>query len=109
MNSDWIDVSVPIRDGMVRWPDDPPVRIEQLSSLDRGDEATVSRVDMSAHTGTHIDSPGHYLPDGAGIENVSLSATIGAARVIEIPGLLSIGSEELRQHQPAVGERLLLK
>ena len=25
----WIDISVPLRNGMVRWPNDPPIRIEK--------------------------------------------------------------------------------
>ncbi len=53
MTEDWIDVSVPLRTGMVHWPDDPPVLIERVQDIERGDVATVSGLSMGAHTGTH--------------------------------------------------------
>ena len=31
----WIDISIPIRNGMVHWPDDPPVVIERVSDMER--------------------------------------------------------------------------
>ena len=47
----WIDVSVPLRSGMVHWPDNPPVRIERMLDMDRGDVANVSEMSLGSHTG----------------------------------------------------------
>ena len=105
----WIDVSVPLRSGMVRWPEDPPVRIERTLRIERGDEANFSVLSMGAHTGTHMDAPFHFLRSEKGMDRMPLDATVGPARVISIRNPRSITPEELRLHQIRRGERLLFK
>lgn len=107
--SDWIDISVPIENGMVHWPGDPPIAISQPLHLDRGDPATVSRLTLGAHTGTHVDAPNHFLPGTGGIDSLAPERMIGRARVIEVRGTTRIGEQELREHRPQAGERILLK
>ena len=84
MVSDWIDVSVTLKPGMVPWPGDPPVRISHALSMERGDPSTVSLLEMGAHTGTHMDAPAHFVRGGTGIGDIPLDASIGPARVIPI-------------------------
>src|SRR4029078_3952343 len=83
--SDWIDVPVPIHDGMVSWPGDPRVRVERVSDRERGDKATVSRLDLGAHTGTHVDAPLHFLPGTKGIHELGWDGLIGPCRVVHVP------------------------
>ena len=109
MAEDWIDVSVPLRTGMVHWPDNPPVSIERALAIERGDAANVSQLSMGVHTGTHMDAPIHFFPAGKGIDAMPLTAAIGRARVIEISDPESIKPEELRPHQIQPGERILFK
>jgi arylformamidase len=109
LTADWIDVSVPLRTGMVHWPDNPPVSIERMLDIERGDVATVSKLSMGAHTGTHMDAPIHFFRTGKGIDSMPLTATIGRARVIEIRDPESIKPEELRPHRFEHGERVLFK
>lgn len=109
MTADWIDISVPLRTGMVHWPDNPPVEIVRVLSIERGDAANVSRLSMGAHTGTHMDAPIHFIPNGPGIDRMPLDATIGRARVIEIADPVAIRREELLHHGIQTGERLLFK
>jgi arylformamidase len=105
----WIDVSVPVRSGMVHWPGDPPVKISRSSSIAGGDPANVSHLDLGAHTGTHMDAPVHFVEGGEGIESLPLAATVGPARVIEIEDPVAARAEELARHDPVAGERLLLR
>lgn len=76
------DISLPISESLVVWPGDPPVRITQSSHLDRGDVATVSRLDMGAHAGTHVDAPVHFIHGGAGAEALDLHVLVGPALVV---------------------------
>lgn len=80
VNREWIDISTPIRSGMPHWPGDPDVRVELLTSIKDGG-ANVTALSMCAHTGTHMDAPRHYIPGGAGIDEMPLDAAVGAARV----------------------------
>ena len=105
----WIDVSVPLRSGMVHWPGDPEVKIERVLKIESGDDCNVSTIFMSSHTGTHIDSPYHFVKSGVAINDLPLSAVIGKARVIEIVDTESIKPEELRLHRIRNGERILFK
>jgi arylformamidase len=103
----WIDISVPIYSGMVHWPDDPGVSIERTKDLSRGDAANVSKLELGAHTGTHMDAPRHFLADGEGLDDMPLEATLGPARVIRIEHPQTILPEELKAHRLRAGERVL--
>ncbi len=107
-SSEWIDVSVPIRDGMVTWPDNPPVELTRTSDQRHGDEATVSKISMGAHTGTHVDAPVHFFQGGASIDAAPLEALMGPARVVHVPDRDRISAETLASLDPRPGERLLL-
>lgn len=109
MADSWIDISVPLRDGMVHWPDNPPVRIERTMAIERGDLCNVSKMSMGVHTGTHMDAPVHWIPGGSGIDTMPLDATIGPTRVLAIHDDVSIKPEELRPYNIQRGERVLFK
>src|SRR4030042_396406 len=105
----WIDITVPLRHGMVCWPGDPPVKIKRIRDLDRGDGNTISQLSMGSHTGTHMDAPAHFLRKGIGIDKMPLDAIVGRARVIEIRDAESIKLSELAGHKIRRGERILFK
>jgi arylformamidase len=77
------DISLPISESLVVWPGDPPIHITQPYHLDRGDEATVTRLDMGAHTGTHVDAPAHFVPGGSGVDDLDLNVLVGPALVVD--------------------------
>jgi arylformamidase len=106
---EWIDVSVPIYDGMVHWPDNPPVALNAIMHVEHGDVATVSALEMGTHTGTHIDGPIHFIPGGAGVDAVPLDNLIGRARVIDIDNASAVTQSDLHQHNLRNSERVLLK
>src|SRR5215469_10794795 len=107
--SGWIDVSVTVRAGMPHWPDNPPIYLERSQDMRRGDEANVSHLAMGVHTGTHMDGPVHFIHGAPGLDEMPLEATIGHARVIEIANPVEVTVAELRQHEVAAGERILLR
>ncbi|RMH55085.1 MAG: cyclase family protein [Candidatus Hydrogenedentota bacterium] len=111
VSKEWIDVTLPIKTGMVHWPDNPGVVIERLpeKDLDRGANCNVSRLTMGVHTGTHIDAPMHFLRGGKGTEAVPIAAIVGRVRVIEITDPKVVTARELERHRPRRGERLLFK
>ena len=109
MTVPWIDISVPIYSGMVHWPDDPAVLIERMQDMSRGDAANVSKLELGAHTGTHMDAPHHFFADGAGLDELPLDAAIGPVRVIRIEHPRVILPEELEGHRLRAGERVLFR
>jgi arylformamidase len=107
--NNWIDISVPVRNGMVHWPGDPDFHIERATDQEKGDVATVSRMALGVHTGTHMDAPLHFIQNARSIDTMPLEATVGAARVIPIRDRKSITRQELIEHGISAGERILFK
>jgi arylformamidase len=104
------DISLPVSESMVVWPGDPAVHITQPSHLDRGDLYTVSRLDMGAHTGTHVDAPAHFVRGGAGVESLSLDLLVGPARVVHVPEAATLTDKVLESLPIPTGtERLLFR
>jgi arylformamidase len=108
-HSEWIDISIPLHNGMVGWPGDAPFERLQTLHISKGDVCNLSQFCSSAHIGTHMDAPRHFLADGRGMETMPIEATIGPARVIAIhhPELIKV--EELEPHHLRQGERVLFK
>lgn len=79
------DISMPIRSGMLAWPGDPQVSLEPVTRIAAGDEANVSELRLSTHSGTHVDPPSHFLDGTAAAGDLPLSTLIGEAVVVEIP------------------------
>jgi arylformamidase len=109
MSFQYWDISVPLRDGMVVWSGDPEPRVEQVAFMDKGDMCNVTRLNIGAHTATHMDAPRHFLANGTGIDQVPLEATLGPARVVTIENPNAITKAELEGLRPQAGERLLFK
>jgi arylformamidase len=107
--SKWIDVSVPLKSGMAHWPGDIEVAVTRVSSIAEGEICNLSRLHMSAHTGTHMDAPLHFVDGAMSIDQLPFDATIGPARVIEINSPVSISRDDLVPFAPEAGERLILK
>ena len=89
------DISIPISESLVVWPGDITVRMEQSSHLARGDAATVTHLEMSAHTGTHVDAPAHFILEGDDVASLALDVLIGPALVVDVPGDEHITAEAL--------------
>jgi arylformamidase len=107
--SEWIDISIPLRNAMVHSPGSAPPRVELIHDVDKGDRAPLWVLTINSHTGTHIDAPRHFRRDGATIDELPLDIMIGPVRVIEIKDTETIKPEELAAHNIQLGERLLFK
>src|SRR5262245_26371761 len=105
----WIDLTVGIRNNMVHHPGDPGVELTQTKHLDRGDPATVSQLSLGVHTGTHVDAPVHFIGGAPGVDEFSIDAMIGPARVIEILDKEVCTAQDLAAYDIRAGERLLLR
>ncbi len=104
-----VDISMAIRPGMLIYPGDREIRIARIMSLDRGDPYNLTELDLSAHSGTHLDAPCHFLQGGEEIDEIALEHFVGTCRVLDLRGTRSIGEDELKGRGIKKGERLLLK
>ena len=104
------DVSVGLHPGMYVYPGDP----EYLRTSMKAGNAYISSLSLGTHTGTHIDAPAHYFPNGKTVDRIGLEDLLIPAEVVTSP-LLPTQNCKAVLFKDAVplsletAERLLLK
>jgi arylformamidase len=78
------DISLTIQNGMVVWPGDPQVKLERIFKIEEGANANVSKLELSVHTGTHLDAPHHFLNGAKRIDELALDILIGPVQVVRL-------------------------
>lgn len=109
MKRPWRDVSVPLRDGMIHWPGDPECHIKRVNRMEDGAVCNLTHLSLSAHTGTHMDAPRHFVADGKTMEQMPLEAVIGRCRVFEMECADQITADDLKKLKLMPGQRVLFK
>lgn len=95
-----VDLSHPIRDGMITYPGLPgPTLRAHLSREDsrvnyaEGTEFHIGAIDMVGNTGTYIDSPFHRYADGIDLAGLTLDRLVGLPGVVVDAAGTVIGPE----------------
>ena len=104
-----LDVSVPLRQGLPTYPNNPPFELQPVERIADGGSANVSRLVMGTHCGTHVDAPFHFIDGGIGVDELPLEILIGRARVVEINRRGGITAEDLQQAGLREDLRVLFK
>jgi len=77
----YYDISLNLSSETVSWLNSPPFELIERKRMSRGDRNNSSALKMSAHSGTHLDAPFHFVPDGTAIDSLPLDLFIGPALV----------------------------
>ena len=104
-----IDVSVALDSNVPTYPGNTPFSLEPIKRISRGDSSNLSTLHLSAHAGTHVDAPRHFLDKGVGVDGLSLELLCGRARVIEVTTRQGITANDLAQFNLSEDLRLLIK
>lgn len=104
------DISLTISSNLPTWPGDPGVVLERIEKIEQGAVSNGTKIEMSVHTGTHVDAPFHFLPEGKSVDTLSLRALTGRAYVLDLPDvdIITVGVLENSDLPPRT-RRLLLK
>jgi arylformamidase len=103
------DVSRTLSPACAVFPGDTAFSARQVMRLSDGDACDVSTVELSVHTGTHVDAPSHFLPGAPTIDTVDLEQFIGPARVVEVATRAGITVDELARLPIDGATRVLFK
>jgi arylformamidase len=105
-----IDISVPIKPGMVHFPGDPGFEMSPYFSRLKGDPVNLSVFTMGSHTGTHVDLPRHLFDKAPVLRDLDLEHLIGPAYVASLSGVSNlITGKDLEKLPSALPRRILLK
>jgi arylformamidase len=79
-----IDISRTLNARIAVWPGDTPFSL--VASLERAQGATVNltTLQLSAHTGSHVDAPHHFADNAPTMEEVELASYWGLAQVVTV-------------------------
>lgn len=102
------DITRPVSAALAGWPGDTPYRYEMLCRLREGASVNLGTIEMSPHTGTHIDAPYHYDEEGKTVGQLSLETYVGSAAVLRVEGKQRIEREDIPAQWLTV-PRLLLR
>ena len=106
----WIDITFPVSNGMTTWPGDQPVQLKRTSTIGvDGATSNVTSLSMSAHTGTHIDAPLHFIRGGKDITQVKVEELIGYTKIFHITDPQQITFSELKELPIEEGDILLFR
>ena len=104
------DISLPLSNDLPSWPGDPRPRIKRIHNISKGDDSNVTHLSMTAHTGTHIDAPDHFLDSGETLDQIPLGLFVGPVQVVELPSGRDITAEMIQEADiPAHTKRILFK
>lgn len=78
------DISRPIRSGIPVWPGDTAFDFRFVAKIAEGSSVNVGRIEMSVHTGSHVDAPLHFDDEGADAASVSLSKYVGPCVLADV-------------------------
>lgn len=104
------DITLTISPSIPVWPGDPPVHIERVKEISKGDSVTLSQLAMGLHTGTHVDAPEHFLGNGITVEQLPINILVGRVYVLHLPDADLITASMLEAAEiPPRTRRILFK
>lgn len=80
----WIDVSIPLEEGMTVWPGDTPFSLLPDGRIEMGDNCNTSVITIPTHAGTHCDAPWHFEEDGKRLHEVDPQIFFGEAVLLDV-------------------------
>jgi arylformamidase len=104
-----IDISRKLDNNVPTWPGDTPFSFQvEWSKADSG-SVNVGKVEMSTHTGTHVDAPFHFDDEGKRIYDLDLNLYIGRALVVDMRNKESVGASDFHGVDLQEVERVILR
>ena len=103
------DISVILGEQNSTYPGDVPFERMATTTIMDIRVAEESSLRMSAHAGTHLDSPAQFFADRQRLEDFSLDQFIMPAQVVEILDPLAVRAEDLQKVQTRPGEAILFR
>lgn len=103
------DISVELGSQDITFPGDKPYSKTMSLTIEKSGICNVSNLQMSAHTGTHIDMPLHFVKNGKSLDDYTMERFIKPAIVIEFKDKKLISARDLASLDLLQESALLLK
>ena len=81
------DLSQPVYDHCPGWPTYEPTVVKYEASYDK-DRFNAEQIRLNSHTGTHLDAPFHFFPDGQTVDQLDVSLFQGTAVIVDLRSVI---------------------
>ncbi|MEI6530795.1 MAG: cyclase family protein, partial [bacterium] len=103
------DISITLGKDVVNYPETPVYSLKRVVAFNQEKPYALSRLQMSTHSGTHLDFPYHFLPSGKRLEDYSMERFFLPALVLHLPGVPEIRAESLANEDIRPGDAILFR
>jgi arylformamidase len=104
-----IDISRKLDQNVPTWPGDTPFSFGIEWSKEDSGSVNVGKLEMSTHTGTHVDAPYHFDDNGKRIYDIDLNVYVGKALVVDMRNKESVGASDFHEVDLKEVERVILR
>lgn len=93
-----VDLTCPLSPATPVYPGDPPVTLTKARTHG-ADGYEVAHLCMGSHSGTHLDAPRHFFPDGATLDEYPMDRLVGPGVIVDVRPQATM----TRESEPAAG------
>ncbi len=101
----YFDLSQPVYDNCPGWPTYEMTTVRNEAFHER-DHFNAEQIRLNAHTGTHLDAPYHFFPDGITIDEMPVEKFQGEGVLVDLRGKVGakegITSEHLKAYEDVI-------
>ena len=109
MDKEIYDISVFLGSESADWPGNPAYSREIVSKIADGECCDLSKLIMTTHVGTHVDTPAHFITGGKNLDEYPAEQWIRPAHVVSIKDKNAVRPEELKNLDIKPGDAILFK
>ena len=102
-----VDLSNTLYREMPSWPTLPSLKYEYIAWAARDFYTMTLITQMTTHTGTHVDAPAHFIPDGKTVDQIPIEGYVGEGVVLDLSYKKAgeeIVPEDLKQYDSEIKE-----
>ncbi|MFD2445111.1 arylformamidase [Bacillus sp. CGMCC 1.16607] len=104
-----IDISRKLGHNVPTWPGDTPFSFKINWPMEESGSVNVGKLEMSTHTGTHVDAPFHFDNEGKRMYDLDIHLYVGKALVVDMRNKECIGASDFEEIDLQEVERVLLR
>ena len=104
-----VDITVTLGTEAPVWPGDTAYRREMRDTMAGGGVSDVSELTLSAHAGTHVDSPAHFIAGAKTLDAYGIERFVLPATVVDAGDAGAVRAEHLAGADVRPGEALLVR
>lgn len=78
-----VDLTHELHNGMPVYPGDPAPSFTRFATIEK-EGVNLTKLQLGSHTGTHMDAPCHFIPDGISIDQIRPNKLVGEAYVADL-------------------------